>query len=115
MRVKLRRYTPAFYRDNGRFRCHLNRYDVAELLANGEANLECDHCGSVATEIPCIGGNDHEWVLWLHPVNFNRQGRPSSLTHAEIEANAGAHGCLPKFRVQAKLEEMYGETKSRVS
>lgn len=104
---RFRRYTPLLYSDR-KFRCRVDRRAVAELLANGEAVAECDRCKSTTAEGTCIGGEHHDVILVLKPASFDRKGPPSSLTHAEIEANAGAHGYIAKVRVRAKLEDWYG-------
>ncbi len=103
----LPRLSPLFYQD-GRFRCRLKRHEVEELLANREADPKCDRCGSLTIEGSCFGGEQHEVILMLRPVNFDRKGARYSITHAEIEANAGAHGVIPRVSVKHKLAEMFG-------
>src|ERR1700687_4183013 len=109
--MKWSRRTPEFYKD-GKFRCRVNRGDVNELLAQmpghpPQADAECRKCHSTTEETVCIGEDGHEWVLILRPVDFHRNGR-GPITPNEIEANAGAHGLIPKISVKTKMEQMFG-------
>jgi len=107
------RRIPLFYRD-GKFRCRVSRADVRELLAQTlghppQADAECWRCKAATEETVCSSEQGHEWILILRPASFRRSGR-GPITPNEIEANAGAHGFIPKVSIKKKLEHMFEES-----
>ena len=109
--MKWPRRVPLFYND-GRFRCRVSRGEVEELLAQKpghqpQANAKCWRCYATTEATLCCSEQGHEWILILRPINFHRNGR-CPITPNEIEANAGAHGLIPKISVKTKLEQMFG-------
>jgi len=115
--MKWPRRTPVFYRD-GKFRCCVNRYEVDQLLAEmpghqPQAEAECRRCCATTDDVVCVAEEGHEWALILRPQTFTRAGRGpvkavrATITYAEIEANAGAHGLIPMLSVKRKLEHIF--------
>lgn len=109
---------PQVFNKDGTFRCRVNRGDVNELLAQmpgraPQADAECWRCHATSEDASCVADEGHEWVLILRPGTFHRAGKGpvkagrGPITYAEIEANAGAHGLLPRVSVKRKLERMF--------
>lgn len=115
--MKWPRRTPVFYKD-GKFRCRVNRYEVDELLAEmpghpPQADPECRRCCATTKDVACVADEGHEWALILRPMSFDRRGKGpikarGQITHAEIEANVGGYGVVPRASVKRKLEHIFG-------
>ena len=115
--MKWPRRTPVFYKD-GKFRCRVNRDEVDELLAQmpgypPQADAECWKCHATTEDAFCVAEEGHEWALIFRLMSFDRRGKGpikarGQITHAEIEANAGGYGVVPRASVKRKLEHMFG-------
>jgi hypothetical protein len=116
---------PQVFNKDGTFRCRVNRGDVNELLAQmpghpPQADAECWKCHSTTEESACVGEKGHEWILILRPMSFDRRGKGpikarGQITHAEIEANVGGYGLLPRVSVKRKLERMFEDARRTTS
>src|SRR6266567_2383168 len=112
--MKWPRRTAVFYND-GKFRCHVNRQEKDELLAqmpghDPQADAECWKCHATTENAFCVGEEDHEWILILRPMTFRRNGG-GLVTRNEVMANAGGYGVAPRASVKRKLAHMFGTLK----
>jgi hypothetical protein len=79
-----------------------------------QADAECWKCHATTEDVACVAEEGHEWALILRPEAFHRAGKGpvragrATITYAEIEATAGAHGVIPRLSVKRKLEHMFG-------